>query len=1028
MSYQVMKSGNQMQWQKNNGAIYNTTDLGTITNVEIVLTTGNNATFTTFYGTSEKPSSSTEVGGGYFQVKVGNSTGSTQKIEVTFEISDTPIPSLSVSPASIAFGEKAINTSNEETFTVNFANLTQDLTVSVGDGLTGVSVSSETISKNATSPQTVTVTYAPSTVGNISGNITVSNTTDEVSKTIAVTGSAFDPDDVTYYEKVTSSLSDWSGDYIFTGINSSKYYALTGVSNNLGTTAEVSVTEDGIVSNSTTNAYKVTIAPTTNGYSLYMEGVGYLSYSSTGNNLNSSSNFTESNCEWTISFANGLATITNVESNTRILQFNYNNGNPRFACYATNQTKLTLFKLDDGTPSISADDIEIEYDATSGSIAYTINNPTSETLSASTTSEWLTLGTVGASPIPFTCSANNAKNARTATVTLTYGTVTKNVTVTQAGNPNVPDNISDITAAGTYSVRGTIVAKSQRGFIVGDGTGYVYYYNQNYIQDDYNIGDMVNLNGSVVAYGGVFEFNNSTTITAATESNYEAEDPTVLTGSQMDARVASTSPAQLSNYVQYEGLLTVSGTYYNITNINGATTAKGSISYPLNTDFTSLDGKIVKVTGYYVGVSSSQYYNTLIGSIEEVVSTTPVIIVNQNTLELAYDATSGSIGYDITNPADGVNLAATTTAEWISNITVGTEAVTFTTSENDGTADRTATITLSYTGAESVVVTVTQKHYVADYATLPFEFDGGVNDIANTPGLTQSGLGGDYSSSPKLRFDNTGDYLIIHFTDRPGYLTFDIKGNTFSGGTFSVQISEDGTNYTDLQTYTELGSTQSESFNNLGENVRYIKWIYTTKASGNVALGNIYVARYETVPATITAAGYATFANAKAVDFSAETGLTVMTAEYANGTISYSVVDSKKVPAGEAVILQGAEGTYNATVIASADALQNNDLQVNLNTYETSDGTYYCLANKSKGVGFYKVVEGTIVKQGKAYLVIPASAKDFFSINDETDGINLMENGALNIENAAIYNLNGQRVKNAQKGVYIVNGKKIVVK
>jgi hypothetical protein len=188
-------------------------------------------------------------------------------------------------------------------------------------------------------------------------------------------------------------------------------------------------------------------------------------------------------------------------------------------------------------------------------------------------------------------------------------------------------NISSITAAGSYTVQGTIVAKSARGFIVGDGTGYVYYYNQNYSQSSYNIGDMVKLSGSVVVYGGVFEFNSTATITAATSSNYVAEEPTIITGAEMDSRVASTTPAQLSNYVQYEGTLSISGTHYNITDIDGATTAIGSISYPISTDFTSLEGQEVVVKGYYVGISTSTYYNTMLGSIEENVVTNPQLTV-----------------------------------------------------------------------------------------------------------------------------------------------------------------------------------------------------------------------------------------------------------------------------------------------------------------------------------------------------------------------------------------------------------------
>ena len=272
-------------------------------------------------------------------------------------------------------------------------------------------------------------------------------------------------------------------------------------------------------------------------------------------------------------------------------------------------------------PSISADNVDVAYNATSGQIAYTVNNPvTGGSVSATTTADWITLSSTTTSPIAFTCTANSGASTRTATVTLTYtygsNTATKSVTVTQAGNPDVVNNISDITAAGTYTVKGTIVAKSTRGFIVGDGTGYVYYYNQNYDQSSYNIGDKVKLSGSVVVYGGVYEFNNSTTITAATESNYVEENPTVLSGTDMDSRVASTTPAQLSSYVQYEGTLTISGSYYNITSIDDATTAIGSISSPISTDFTSLDGQTVTVKGYYVGVSSSKYYNTMLGSIE----------------------------------------------------------------------------------------------------------------------------------------------------------------------------------------------------------------------------------------------------------------------------------------------------------------------------------------------------------------------------------------------------------------------------
>lgn len=82
-SNQVMQQSSVMQWQKNYGYIYNSTSLGTITDVTITSTAG---TFTTYYGEESQPSTSTTVGGSYFKINVGNATGKSSKIVVTFNI------------------------------------------------------------------------------------------------------------------------------------------------------------------------------------------------------------------------------------------------------------------------------------------------------------------------------------------------------------------------------------------------------------------------------------------------------------------------------------------------------------------------------------------------------------------------------------------------------------------------------------------------------------------------------------------------------------------------------------------------------------------------------------------------------------------------------------------------------------------------------------------------------------------------------------------------------------------------------
>ena len=90
------------------------------------------------------------------------------------------------------------------------------------------------------------------------------------------------------------------------------------------------------------------------------------------------------------------------------------------------------------SPVITANDVNITYDATSGSIEYTINNEVEggSVSAAVTQGNWLTLIQETASPITFTCSANSETTDRTAIVTLTYTyntneIVTKDVTITQ---------------------------------------------------------------------------------------------------------------------------------------------------------------------------------------------------------------------------------------------------------------------------------------------------------------------------------------------------------------------------------------------------------------------------------------------------------------------------------------------------------------------------------------------------------------------------------------------------------------------
>ena len=118
---------------------------------------------------------------------------------------------------------------------------------------------------------------------------------------------------------------------------------------------------------------------------------------------------------------------------------------------------------------------------------------------------------------------------------------------------------------------------------------------------------------------------------------------------------------------------------------------------------------------------------------------------------------------------------------------------------------------------------------------------------------------------------------------------------------------------------------------------------------------------------------------------------------------------------------------------ASDPSYQENLLLVSTRktTSEDSNSSIYVLANKSKGVGFYKWSGGALGK-GRVYLPLKASvtnANDFCSLfenDDQPDAIKEIDLSELN--DVPCFDLQGRRVKTLTKGIYIVNGRKVIIK
>jgi hypothetical protein len=185
-----------------------------------------------------------------------------------------------------------------------------------------------------------------------------------------------------------------------------------------------------------------------------------------------------------------------------------------------------------------------------------------------------------------------------------------------------------------------------------------------------------------------------------------------------------------------------------------------------------------------------------------------------------------------------------------------------------------------------------------------------------------------------------------------------------------------------------------------------------------------------TANASISSAEYATFSSPYALNFSGEEGLKVFTAGVndANTKVILREVTNKRVPANTAVVLHGAKGTYTGTIIAEADALTDNELHVA--TEEMSGaGQHIYVLNKVDGVvGFYLLSDEGTLEQGKAYLTLNSGAP-MLSLSEDGEATAVRDLPLQATTGSGVcYTLDGRRVTHPAKGVFIQNGKKIVIR
>ena len=167
-------------------------------------------------------------------------------------------------------------------------------------------------------------------------------------------------------------------------------------------------------------------------------------------------------------------------------------------------------------------------------------------------------------------------------------------------------------------------------------------------------------------------------------------------------------------------------------------------------------------------------------------------------------------------------------------------------------------------------------------------------------------------------------------------------------------------------------------------------------------------------------------------NFEADANTKVFTAALDENSLTLTeLTDDKIVPSGIAVILKS---TSSPIVMTLTETDSNNDFSDNWleGVYnpagQKSDGNMYALNKGAQGVGFYKLADGSTLGYGKAFLWYDgSSSSSFFGFDGETTGVNEVR-GQMEDVRGEYYDLQGRRVAQPTKGLYIVNGKKVVIK
>ena len=187
-----------------------------------------------------------------------------------------------------------------------------------------------------------------------------------------------------------------------------------------------------------------------------------------------------------------------------------------------------------------------------------------------------------------------------------------------------------------------------------------------------------------------------------------------------------------------------------------------------------------------------------------------------------------------------------------------------------------------------------------------------------------------------------------------------------------------------------------------------------------------------TLSTAVTTLGYASFSWPKALDFT-NSGLTAFIVTSCSNS-SMRLEPVTKVPANTGLILKGVAGSENIYSLETTEDEELDDVSENMltsnaaGTYTVETNNVYVLSNLDNGqAGFYRAEEGIHVGKYKSFLVLSTTFQsNALAFYEGTTGIDATKKDQMTIRD--VYDLQGRRVSCPDKGIYVINGRKVIVK